>query len=335
MRVSLITGSVPPYPCGVGGFTEKLAEELRAQGVEVALVTGLDWSAFSANRSRKQIAAASPDIVHIQYPTRGYRWSLGPHALSLSMKTVVTLHEFSQVHLLRTLSSMAFLLRSQMVFTTEFERASAQKWAPWIEGRSRVIPIANIVDRYQGAPLPRSGVAYFGLLRPKRGLEDFLEFARLLHSKSPELPIRIIGGEVPYAKDYPERLRSIAAGVPIEWHVNKSEAEVARLLSICEFAYLPFPEGATERRTSLIGAMVNGCVIISNGGVQSPARLIDAIEIAASPTEACESILKLQADRNKLEALRNRGESYIQQFKIENVAKAHIALYAELLSAKV
>jgi glycosyltransferase involved in cell wall biosynthesis len=334
MRVAFVTGSLPPDPCGVGDFTQKLAEALRSLGVEVNFVYGCDWSLSAVKSAKQRIAETSPDLVHIQYPTRGFGRKFGPHALAVGMQSVVTLHEFSQVHPLRSMSAMAFFLRSRMIFTTEYERDFAQMWVPWISRRSSVIPIASNIGRYQGSPQSRSGVAYFGLLRQHRGLEEFVECAELLLQKGVTFPIRIIGAEVPEEMEYFASLRESARALPIEWHTNQSEPEVARLLSASEFAYLHFPEGVTERRTSMIAAIMNGCAVLSNSGNQTPQRLLDAIELAPTPEAAAEAIRKLQIDKNAYTRLMVRATSYIQQFEIEHVAAAHLALYSDLLSKR-
>src|SRR4051794_20890610 len=119
MRVTFISGSLPPEPCGVGDFTAKLVQALRDLGVTVSVIHGEDWTVAGVGNILRCIQESRPDIIHIQYPTRGFEKHLGPHLLALRVKSVVTLHEASQVHPLRTLSLLAFTMRSHLVFTTE------------------------------------------------------------------------------------------------------------------------------------------------------------------------------------------------------------------------
>jgi hypothetical protein len=83
MKVALITGSVPPQPCGVGDFSYCLAVALQKQGVRVELVTHRDWRAQAVIGLKREILHWEPDVVHIQYPTLGFGSLLGPQALSM------------------------------------------------------------------------------------------------------------------------------------------------------------------------------------------------------------------------------------------------------------
>lgn len=89
MRIMIVSGSVPPEPCGVGDHAARLARELsEREGVEVAILTS-EWIkpepqgkvAFFplVKRGPGGLRAAfaslvewKPDIVHIQWPTQGY-----------------------------------------------------------------------------------------------------------------------------------------------------------------------------------------------------------------------------------------------------------------------
>ncbi len=89
MRIMIVSGSVPPEPCGVGDHAARLAQELSERdGVEVAILTS-EWIqpeqqgkvAFFpvVKRGPGGLRAAfaflaewKPDIVHIQWPTQGY-----------------------------------------------------------------------------------------------------------------------------------------------------------------------------------------------------------------------------------------------------------------------
>jgi hypothetical protein len=88
-------------------------------GTSVSVVHGGDWSVGGVKTILRRAQESNPDIIHIQYPTRGFESYLGPHLLSLRVKSVVTLHEASQAHPLRTISLLAFTVRSHLVFTTE------------------------------------------------------------------------------------------------------------------------------------------------------------------------------------------------------------------------
>ena len=98
----MVTGSFPDDPCGVGDYTARLSQELARQGMHVCILTtdlpeikSLDhhsitvckvvksWRLYNTFRFVRSLKAMKPDLIHIQYPTRGYRWFLLPNLLPL------------------------------------------------------------------------------------------------------------------------------------------------------------------------------------------------------------------------------------------------------------
>ncbi len=43
MKVALITGSLPPDPCGVGDYTYKLYKALSDKGIDVEILCRKNW----------------------------------------------------------------------------------------------------------------------------------------------------------------------------------------------------------------------------------------------------------------------------------------------------
>ncbi|OZA05610.1 MAG: hypothetical protein B7X95_05765 [Methylophilaceae bacterium 17-44-8] len=117
MKVLIVTGSYPPDKCGVGDYTYHLAEAISAKvNVEVAVLTNLSkiesehgskvktfrrmpsWKNISLFEIKRVVSEFRPDVVHIQYPTQGYRGS--PPSLMplyfrcLGIPVVQTWHEY-------------------------------------------------------------------------------------------------------------------------------------------------------------------------------------------------------------------------------------------------
>jgi glycosyltransferase involved in cell wall biosynthesis len=329
MKIVMLTGSYPPDPCGVGDNTAALVEALQAQGVSVAVVTGENWHAWQVRRLMGRIARHDPDVVHIQYPTVGFGTRLGPHLCSLLLPGVVTLHEVSAPHILRRLSLYAFTVSSRrLVFTTEGERRYAARFAPWIRSKSVVIPIGSAI-RVGTRPRDLSGssVLFFGLIRPNRGLEDVLALARLIAARNADLRVRIVGRPDARYEDYCRGLQEAARGLPVDWMLELPEPEVADRLAEATFAYAPFPDGASERRSSLLALLSNGVPTVTTRGAQTPPELAEAALFAGSTEEALAQLLALRDDREARDTLSQRARSYAQRFDWGEIARAHIRLY--------
>jgi glycosyltransferase involved in cell wall biosynthesis len=264
----------------------------------------------------------------------GFGYHLGPQLLSALLPTVVTIHEVTQAHLLRRLSLYPFSLRSQkVIFTTEAERDYAIGWCPWISGKETVIPIgSNIPVSAEPQRARNNIIGYFGLIRPLKGLEQVIEASALLHARNSDLRMRVIGKLVPGREAYYSSLRQKSASLPIEWCIGADDAEASALIASCEFAYLPFPDGASERRASLIAFLEAGACIVTTRGEQTPRFIDDAVRFAKNPADAIEIVDALNADQQTMLLLQANAKRAAQRFSWQQIAQRHAELYASVLN---
>jgi glycosyltransferase involved in cell wall biosynthesis len=120
VRVLLISGSLPPMKCGIGDYTEKLAEALSARpDVTAAVLTDVAASSAPPGRHFEILPVAhgwkfsdapailraarewKPDIAHMQFPTQGYGrsklpWLLPAILAASGLRVVQTWHEYVQ-----------------------------------------------------------------------------------------------------------------------------------------------------------------------------------------------------------------------------------------------
>jgi glycosyltransferase involved in cell wall biosynthesis len=330
-RVALAIGKYVPGACGVGDYTSCLASALSDAGVEICVIESGDWHVggiFRIKRSLKNF-----DIIHIQYPTAGFGTNLGPQGLSLLRGCVVTIHEMSQRHVLRKVSLVPFALRStHVIFTSESERQFAIKWIPWISGRSLVIPIgSNIPMGPTNRPRRVEEIVYFGLIRPGKGLEQLLELSQLVKSTRSPFIVRILGQVPPDSKTYYESLRSQAADLPIRWSLNLTEEQVAEELARAYISYLPYPDGASERRTTLKAAMLNGTAVITTRGADTPSGWEAAVKFCQTPPEALDTICALTNNKDEVVRMVANAVQLGQSHSWQYIAQQHLEIYRSLL----
>jgi glycosyltransferase involved in cell wall biosynthesis len=334
MKIAMVTGSYPPDACGVGDYTCRLVKELKLCGVTVEVVTHDDWHLKNIIPIVQKINSIKPDIIHIQYPTVGYGGGLAPQMLSMFFPCVVTLHEVSQAHILRRLSLILFFIRSQnIIFTSSYERDYAARWFPWFTSRCRVIPVgSNIPVGSLAKKRDSEDILYFGLIRPHKGLEEVLQFASLVKQASLPLSIRIAGNLHPRYRRYFETLREQSKLLPIQWSIGLSENAVADLMSRSRIAYMPFPDGASERRTSLLALLASGVVTVTTLGKATPPELKDVLNFAQSPESALLLIRDILADRSYQAQLSKKGRAYANNFTWNTIAKKNFEVYNMLFS---
>jgi glycosyltransferase involved in cell wall biosynthesis len=333
MKVILITGSYPPDVCGTADYSAQLERYLGEAGVAVEVFSGKRWTVQNAPALVRHIDQLEPDIVHMQYPTTGYGWKLGPQVMGLLQPMVLTLHEASQGHVLRQLSLYPFTLRSKkIIFTNEYEQTFVQHIAPWIKTRSTLIPIgSNILPTsFLGARTARV-ITYFGLIRPEKGLEQVIELGYLLKQQSQDWRIRIVGIVMPGWEGYFQKLRAQSTNLSIEWELGLEGDALSKMLASTDIAYVPFPDGASERRSSLIALLTLGAAIVTTNGPHTPAAMKKAVLFATSPAEAVSHVEDLVSNVAQKNLLQLRARTYAARFAWDRIAADHIAIYEDVL----
>jgi glycosyltransferase involved in cell wall biosynthesis len=336
MRIALVAGCCPTDRCGVGDYTRSLADVLSAMGIETHVICSENWRLQNAFSLHSSLHKLNPDLVHIQYPTAGFGPKLGPQGLALLRRCVITLHEVSQARFLRKLAMFPFSLRPKhLIFPSDFERRFAVRWAPWISPLSSVIAIpSNIRAAVPQGARNVNEVTYFGLIMPNKGLDDVVKLGALIQCKRLPLRVRVIGKAPTKHMAYFEELRSASSTLPIIWDDGLSEGEVAEKLASSSVAYLPYPDGVSERRATFKAALVNGLAVITTRGLQTPLDLEGLVRFCRNPEEALVAALSLFQNPQERARLAQKGAYYVRQFSWERIGELHSLVYEEILRGK-
>lgn len=335
MRILLISGTPASQPCGVGDFTNSLYNALDKEDIHIELLDIYNWKIYNVLSIIRQIKEKSPTLIHFQYPTNGFKYSLVPQLVSLLFPSVTTIHEFSQTNFLRKLSYFFFLFRSRLVFTTKSERLYFSRFYFWTDvNNMSVIPIGSSIeyeiDRKLLSGLEENStptITYFGLLRPRKGIEDVVRLANLIKEQGHNIRIVIVGKTVVGLESYAKALQNSTRHLAINWNLNFSDSEVSALLAKTTLMYLPFPDGASMRRSSLFAALSLGNTILTTKGQDTPIEMDTAVLYVSSPEEALSQSLVMLADPDKRKAIAQNALSYSSLFSWDSIAEQHIQLY--------
>ena len=334
MRIVIVTGSYPPDVCGVGDYTFQLSKALREEGIITEVFCRCNWNVSDIRNIINAVKSSNPDLVHIQYPSVGFRKKLTPQIMSLAVPSIITIHEVTKAHLLRKISLYPFSIRSKhIIFTTPYERQYAIRRAPWIAHRSSVIPIgSNIKIGNAAQKRDTQNIVYFGLVRPNKGIEDVVGLAKVIKKTSAPFHIRMIGKPHPKFMEYYDNLRIKAQSLPITWDVDLPDQEVADILSRSLTAYMPFPDGVSERRGSLMALLANGVITITIRGKHTPPELNNTVLFCDTPEESLQMIQKIQHDAEMQKRLSNNARAYANKFTWDDIAQRHAELYARMMA---
>ena len=261
-----------------------------------------------------------------------YGHSLLPHLLALRRPSVVTVHEASLFGRFTGRGMLLpMLLRSHLIFTSDFERRFTRRWAPWIRSRAFVVPLgSNIRAVLARATSPRTIVAFGGIYRGK-GLDEVIEFARLAAAANAPWEVRVVGSSEGEASTYERSLHEHAAGLPVHFTGRVDDEAVAKELARATLGYFPFRDGASERRGSLLAALAAGLPVITTAGRHTTQALRDATVIANSPAEALAAADRLVLDAAERERLSAAGRAYAAARTWERIAERHVRIYERML----
>lgn len=276
-KILIITGTYPPERCGVGDYTWNLLNSTNGSTWEILYSS--NWKINTFIDKIKQIKQSKARIINVQYPTMGYAGSIFPHLLFLYLRLFtrrtlsITFHEFSQMKLRGKIAaySIFILLAHKIIFTTEEERDEVSKRIPLIFRRKiKVIKIASNIPASTNSQRNlwerKYDIIYFGYIRPQKGIEQFIYTCKQLKITQPDLKIIVVGQVQKEFTDYAKRILKEIHNIGVEYVGNLAEHKVANLLSNVKIAFLPYPDGVSERRGSFLAAIINGCIVVTTIG---------------------------------------------------------------------
>jgi glycosyltransferase involved in cell wall biosynthesis len=293
---------------------------------EVHAAENRSWPSFF--RLRSELRARRFDVLHVQYPSIGFRYSMLPHLAAwsgIAPATCVTLHEYTRLPNVQRWSTRLFQLTADsVVFTTDEERSRFGSGQ-----RTRVIAIGSNLPAVLRTSDDSRTVVYFGQIRPDKGLEVFLDLARLSASTGRDYEFVVLGACLPRHEKYLQSIQ-LRSTVNVSWRLGQPLEVVAKSMANALAAYLPFPDGATFRRGSLLGGLVNGVPVISTVAETTPAQLRKVLLAASSTDQALNHLDALSKLPDVLAASRHCSRQLGAQFSWKEIAGEHVALYRQL-----
>jgi glycosyltransferase involved in cell wall biosynthesis len=311
VRVVLVSGSLPAVRCGIGEYTARMASQLaRTPGMTVQVLTTRsdlvepgavapaqllppvrDWGLPSVVRSARRFRQLEPDVVHLQYPAVGYARSFGILTLPLvtrllvQVPVVLTIHERSERRWHGRLATDFLASTSNRVVVPDPVEGKLLRRRLRIFG-TRVdiadmistIPVLGGID--PRAFRARLGLApgtlligTYGLIHPRRRIEDLIDALALLRAQLPA-HLLIIGGEADYdahrAREYAGALKRRTAELGLDravtWLGYARPEEVSAALQTCDAVVLLYQEGASARNTTLQAALEHRRPVVTTDG---------------------------------------------------------------------
>lgn len=246
MRVVLAVGTLEPGRCGVGDFVAGLAREM-GDGVRA-------WSPAEG-----PLRLAEDETLHLHMPSKGWPDEMAPIGLFLQAprsRRLLTLHEWRLSHPARKTQSMALAALAGKLAFSDPAQASA-----FPLGRQPVLPVGPaLAGRVPGEGEPeRRRLVFFGFLSKSKDDEALSRWFYAAKSRGWEEGVAFVGN--PAHDDRVATLR--ARHERLEFHERLPGAEIAGHLRWGDAGILPFVDGTSPRRTTLLGLLATGIPVLS------------------------------------------------------------------------
>jgi glycosyltransferase involved in cell wall biosynthesis len=308
-----------------------------------------------------------PDVLHIQYQTAAYSLHPAINLLPLCVRllsgrplVVVTFHDlrvpylFPKAGRIRWRANLCLARWSDAAIATNQEDLATLAEAT-LPTTPRLIHIGSNIEPLaqpgfdREAWRSRYGIAadeillcYFGFLNQSKGGETLLQVLAELRQRGRLARLLMIGGQVgdsdPTNASYLERFKRVSAAQGLDPHIQWTGYVAAETVSAWFWAadacVLPYADGVSLRRGSLMAALAHGVPTVSTVPPMPIDKLTHGDNILlvrdrepSAIADAVESI----ADRQELRARLSSGASRLALcFTWDQIAAETVRLYEEL-----
>jgi glycosyltransferase involved in cell wall biosynthesis len=318
-----------------------------------------------------------PDVLHIEYQTGAYRMHPAINTLPAALGSlrprlpvVVTCHDlrlpylFPKADLLRRWVTWRLLHDADAVVVTNGEDEARlrgllpgdrEQFAARKALDPLVIPIGSNIEVLPldtgrcaewrtrvGVGADQPLLAYFGLSNRSKGIDLLLQALGLLDSS---YHLALIGGEAgagdPDNRRYADELLALEQELGLQgrvWRSGTLPAEtISELLQTADLAVLPFRDGASYRRGSLLAVLAHGLPLITTQpGTPLDPPLRDGQEALllpldeTLPQQIAAAVRRLMRDQALRTTLSQGARALAERFGWPDIARRHLALYATL-----
>ncbi len=335
-----------------------------------------NWGPGSWGQITSAAAGCHAQVVHIQYQAAAYGMNPGVNTLPAYLrarlprvKVVTTFHDlrvpylFPKAGILRGGAIRAMdRLSHATVVTNQTDLVGLQGAASRGRQRSRgrwLIPLGSNVENAPPAEFDRAEwrgrfgadaatlvIAYFGFLNSSKGVDLLIEAVARLRDRGIAVKLLIIGGETgesdPTNRVYADRIRQDIASRHIDPYVHWTgfalPQQVSAYLLSSDLCVLPFRDGVSLRRGSLLAALVHGLAVVTTASERPEPLLRNGENVVMvkreDPLDIADTVEYLWRDEAMRQRLSEGAMTLAAGFQWPDIAARHLELYAALLARR-
>ena len=182
-------------------------------------------------------------------------------------------------------------------------------------------------------------LAYFGFLNRSKGGIPLVRALARLRQEIPRIQLRMIGEKVgasdatnfAYLQEVEALILALGLAEHVQWTGRQPDAEVAADLNACDVLVMPYEDGASLRRGTLMAGLANGCAIVTTTPQGPLPELQDGRDLLYAPpgdaAALAAAVLRIAADPELAALLRRNARERSALFSWAAIARRHLELY--------
>jgi glycosyltransferase involved in cell wall biosynthesis len=187
-------------------------------------------------------------------------------------------------------------------------------------------------------------IVYFGLVNRSKGIDTLLEAVATLR----DLPVRlalvgaVAGSSDPTNAAYLREIDAQIERLELAPRIHRTEflndAAVSGYLAAADVVALPFNDGASYRRGTLMAALQHGCAIVTTMPQVAIPTFVDSENMRLvppnDPAVLTDALRQLHAAPETCAKLQHGAAELAKQFDWHKIAQATIKFYRQVIGAK-
>jgi glycosyltransferase involved in cell wall biosynthesis len=310
------------------------------------------------------------DVINVQYEPAAYGMQIGVNFLPgrwarrlVKQPIVTTFHDLLVPYLFPKAGRLRwkvveYLARhsDQVIVTNEEDRLTLSNLQPPISSL-HLIPIGSNIDPAQASDLnpaterqcwgvraDESLIGYFGFLNLSKGGEVLMRALKILVDEGLPIKLLLIGGRTgssdPTNAEYAAQVDRLIESLGLHDRVIVTgyleSREVSRALLACEVCVLPYLDGASLRRGSLMAAIAHGRAIVTTQPALPITGLVHDESALFVPTNdpiaLAQAVQQLITDRARRARLEAGAREAAQLFSWDRIAAQTLEVYRSVVA---
>lgn len=372
MKIGLISGEYPPMRGGISTQTRLLAEKLAQNGHDVFVfssasaseqVAGVHltadvthWGYSTVRRITAWARENQLDVVNMHYQTAAYGMSpfihFLPDAIRSTAPFITTFHDlrfpylFPKAGALRDWIVMRLARASAGVVATnqeDMQRLSFHDHHTLIPiGSNALAQEASNANAHQFIHAADNDMvlAFFGFVNRTKGLEDLLAAIANLREQDITAKLLMVGERLgssdPTNAAYAQEIDTLIQqnGLDVQWTGYVNDADLRAYLTTADAVVMPFRDGASYRRSSMIIAIHYGAAIITTTpNVAIPAFQHEENLLLVPPNNVqalTDTLTHLYNNPSLNQTLRRGALELSHEFSWERIVSGYEAFYQRI-----